>query len=109
MDITLTHALDNPASFTATHIGGSSPGPTVTVTYDYKCVGDIDEDGVIGVSDLLAIINAWGYVGICMDGTTFVVCPEDISPANGANWGDGYVGVPELLAVINGWGDCPVP
>ena len=109
MDITVTHALENPVQFTATHIGGTSPGPLVTVTYNYKCVGDIDEDGVIGVSDLLAIINAWGYVGLCMTEGSYHVCPEDVSPANGALWGDLYVGVPELLAVINGWGNCPAP
>jgi hypothetical protein len=52
---------------------------------------DISGDGVVGVPDLLAVINAWG------------VCPPPmLCPAN-LN-GDNAVGVPDLLLVINNWG-----
>jgi spore coat protein CotH len=48
---------------------------------------DVNGDGVIDVSDLLAVVGAWG----ACDG-----CPEDIN-------GDGVVDVTDLLAVIAVW------
>lgn len=57
------------------------------------CPADIaGNDGVVNVSDLLAVINAWGP---CSG-----ACPADIT-------GDGQVNVSDLLAVINNWGPCP--
>ncbi len=50
--------------------------------------GDVNCDGMVNVSDLLAIINAWNQGG-CR--------PSDINC-------DGSVGVSDLLAVINNWG-----
>lgn len=62
------------------------------------CPADIapppNGDGLVGVPDLLAVINAWG---ICSP-----PCTADIAPPSG----DGTVGVPDLLAVINAWGSC---
>jgi hypothetical protein len=55
-----------------------------------SCVGDIDGDGSVGVSDVLAAIGVWG---------TCENCPADID-------GDGVVGVTDLLAIIGQWGDC---
>lgn len=57
------------------------------------CPADITGDGTVNVSDLLAVINAWGP---CPKGG---VCPADIT-------GDGTVNVSDLLAVINAWGPC---
>jgi hypothetical protein len=57
--------------------------------------GDINEDGVVGVPDLLSVINAWGPCG------PPTACLSDIAPAEN---GDGVVGVPDLLMVINNWG-----
>ena len=55
---------------------------------------DINGDGAVNVTDLLAIITAWGPC----DG-----CPEDINL-------DGSVGVIDLLEVIGAWGgDQPCP
>lgn len=57
------------------------------------CPADLnpnDGDGVVGVPDLLGIINKWGPC---------IGCPEDHSF-------DGQVGVPDLLFVINSWGPC---
>lgn len=49
-------------------------------------------DGVIGVNDLLTVINNWGG------------CPGQCSADINA---DGDVNVEDLLAVINAWGPCP--
>ena len=54
------------------------------------CVGDIDEDGTVGVTDLLAIVGMWGETGGA----------GDID-------GSGAVGVGDLLMAIDAWGDCP--
>ncbi|MBT8487008.1 MAG: hypothetical protein HKO59_12800 [Phycisphaerales bacterium] len=48
---------------------------------------DIDGDGVVGFTDLLRVLSAWG---LC-DG-----CPEDID-------GDGIVGFTDLLRVLSAW------
>ena len=62
------------------------------------CLGDLNGDTMVGVPDLLAVINAWGP---CPSQPT--PCPADIVPP----LGDKMVGVPDLLAVINAWGMCP--
>lgn len=61
-------------------LGGSAP-----------CPSDLNTDGTVNVSDLLAVIAAWGP---CVN------CPEDID-------GSGGVDVTDLLSVIAAWGDCP--
>lgn len=58
--------------------------------------GDLDCDGVVGVPDLLAVINSWGP---CLPLPT--PCPADVAPPP---TGDGTVGVPDLLLIINNWG-----
>ena len=67
-------------------IGGfwAGGGPAI------PCPADITGDGQINVSDLLAVISAWG---VCPG------CPADINA-------DGQVNVTDLLMVINGWGAC---
>jgi len=54
-----------------------------------SCEGDIDNDGFVGVSDLLRIIDAWGAC----------TCDEDLN-------GNGLVGVSDLLLIIDAWGNC---
>ena len=54
-------------------------------------------DGVVDVSDLLAVITNWGAVG---------PNPADIAGLLGPG-PDGVVDVSDLLAVITSWGDCP--
>lgn len=51
---------------------------------------DVNSDGQVDVTDLLAVINAWGSP----DG------PADVN-------NDGDVNVSDLLIVINAWGACP--
>ena len=54
------------------------------------CVGDLDGDNLVGVSDLLAIIEAWGP---CTN------CSADID-------NDGAVNVNDLLYIVGNWGPC---
>ena len=55
-----------------------------------QCTGDTDGDGVIGFSDIVAVLNAWGP---CAG------CPEDVN-------GDNVVGFADLVAVLAAWGSC---
>lgn len=58
-------------------------------------------NGIVGVPDLLRVINTWGQ-----DGNPTGPRPQcDIRPLPN---GDCVVGVPDLLGVINTWGPCPV-
>jgi len=50
---------------------------------------DIDSNGVVGVADLLAVIDQWGESG-----------SADVN-------GDGTVNVGDLLAIVDAWGPCP--
>lgn len=65
---------------------------------EFHRVGDLNNDGAVGVSDLLMCINTWGSCPAPPG-----ACAADIAPPGG----DGSVGVPDLLAIINGWGPCP--
>lgn len=53
------------------------------------CPGDVDGDGRVDVTDLLAVISQWGGSGGSADVD-----------------GDGYVDVADLLIVIGNWGEC---
>jgi hypothetical protein len=55
------------------------------------CNGDVDGDGVVNVSDILAIIGEWGS---CQG------CDSDLND-------DGFVNVSDVLLVLDGWGFCP--
>jgi len=55
-----------------------------------ECPSDVNGDGVTNVTDILAIVAAWGT-----------------NDADADIDGDGTVGVSDLLVVIEGWGDCP--
>ncbi len=50
--------------------------------------GDLDGDGIVGVTDLLQLLGAWGEC---------VACPEDLD-------GDDRVGVTDLLFLLAHWG-----
>lgn len=56
------------------------------------CPGDLDRDGEIGTTDLLALLSAWGPCGD--------PCPQDLD-------GSGDVGTADLLAMLAAWGVCP--
>ena len=55
------------------------------------CLWDLDANGSVGVSDLLALLASWGP---CKG------CPADFDE-------NGNVGVSDLLAVLANWGPCP--
>ena len=56
---------------------------------EIQCSGDVDDDGTVGVEDLLSVLAAWG--------TDDAAADVDL---------DGTVGVTDLLALIQSWGDC---
>ena len=62
-----------------------------SVTFVRMAVGDVDDDGTVGVTDLLALLGAWGP---CPD-------PPQACPADGD--GDGNVGVTDLLTLLANW------
>ena len=55
-----------------------------------ECEEDVNGDGIIGVSDILAVIDSWGVCNGCV---------ADINQ-------DGLVDVSDLLMVIGNWGPC---
>ena len=55
-----------------------------------QCLGDVNSDGTVNVSDLLVAIADWGLNG----------GPSDIN-------GDGTVDIGDLLLMIGAWGVCP--
>ncbi|MBT8484153.1 MAG: CRTAC1 family protein [Phycisphaerales bacterium] len=70
------------------------PGPFATGevhTLRAGCPEDVDRDGLVAFTDLLALLAAWGP---CAD------CVSDLD-------GDGDVGFGDLLAVLAQWGMCP--
>lgn len=60
-------------------------------TFDVSIVGDIDEDGTVGTSDLLILLASWGPCIHCND------CPADIN--NSCD-----VEVHDLLILLDNWG-----
>lgn len=54
------------------------------------CPEDLDDDGLVGFDDLLAILAAWGP---CPD------CPEDLN-------GNDAVDFDDLLRILDAWGPC---
>ena len=65
-------------------------GPPVRFDVLAPCPADVDGDAVVGFTDLLAVLIAWG----CED-----ACAEDVD-------GDGTVGASDLFTVIGAWGVC---
>ncbi len=53
------------------------------------CLGDLEGDGLIGPTDLAALLGAWGPCS----------CPADLN-------GDGEVGAADLAILLGAWGGC---
>lgn len=56
------------------------------------CTGDANNDGVVDISDMLAVLDAWGT---CLTEE----CAADIN-------NDGVIDISDLLAILNHWGAC---
>jgi len=67
----------------------------------YSCFGDLDNDFVVGVSDLLELLGHWG---------TFFVRPECPHPfvVGDYDW-NWMINVTDLLDMLALWGPCPNP
>ncbi len=63
---------------------------TFLTSCDGQCVTDINFDGIVNVTDLLAVIDSWGICSSCL---------EDINES-------GIVDVTDLLLVVGSWGPC---
>ena len=57
----------------------------------FGCPADLNDDDIVGVGDLLALLAAWG---------TDPGGPPDLN-------GDGTVGIADLLLLFAAWGPCP--
>jgi hypothetical protein len=67
-----------------------SPHPTFAPD-DPQIIGDVNNDGVVGVADFLALLAAWGPCDAPPD-----PCPEDLDR-------DGVVGVLDFLILLANW------
>ncbi|UCD75863.1 MAG: DUF3466 family protein [Phycisphaerales bacterium] len=61
------------------------------LTPEESCPADLNDDDVVDIDDLFAVLGAWGT---CDD------CPEDLND-------DGVVDIDDLFAVLGEWGPCP--
>ncbi|MEE9130028.1 MAG: hypothetical protein V3T84_08415, partial [Phycisphaerales bacterium] len=66
-------------------------GGSVTVLINVQCPWDLDDNEVVGASDLLSLLVQWG---------SDPGGPPDFD-------GDGTVGASDLLALLVNWGPCP--
>lgn len=87
----------------------STPGKSIFDLYHFRyrigttsfdngspdCAADFDDNGDVGISDLLQLLAAWGP---CPDPPA--ACDEDIDE-------DGDVGLSDLLILLASWGPCP--
>jgi len=94
-------AVQDAGAEGALRIAGGAPADPCTFPLPATCAADVDGDGSVAVSDVLAIIGAWGD---CGDGTYRPT--GDIAPMPN---GDCCVTVADVLAVVGNWGaDCSV-
>jgi hypothetical protein len=86
-----------------TTIGSTDTGNLLGLVYvpdePQDCPGNTNGDGNVDVTDLLAVIGAWGPCSTC----PAQGCAADVAP----NPPDCQINVTDLLAVIGAWGPCP--
>jgi len=69
---------------------GSNPADPVSTPEN---VGDLDGDGVVGITDFLALLAAWGP------------CPQPCPPSCSADFdSDCTVGITDFLTLLSNWG-----
>ncbi len=81
-------SIDNGTAAAAAGGGGSM---SIHVNQTSLCVHDLNDDGIVGITDLLSLLAQWG---------TNPGGPPDFD-------GDGSVGITDLLALLVNWGPCP--
>ncbi len=86
-DFALDVAVSGAVAYVADGLSGLQ---VIDVSSCELCPADLDDDGMVGVSDLTEIIAAWGNKG----------GPEDLD-------GSGFVDIGDLLVVLTAWGPCP--
>jgi hypothetical protein len=70
--------------------GTPSELSAVTVGPSLQCLGDINDDGTVGVNDFLEMLAAWGF-----------------NPGHPADLdGDNWVGITDFLLLLAYWGPC---
>ena len=76
-------------------VGATAGGGTGTLTISCpigdSCPWDLDDDGMVGITDFLALLAAWG--------------PNPGHPADFDD--DGIVGITDFLDLLGNWGLCP--
>jgi hypothetical protein len=86
-------ALEPNAVYTAYAMGlvGGVPALQAVLSVDARCRPyDLDCDQLVGMPELMAVLNTWGPCGDC---------PADVN-------GDGSVDFGDLLIVLTNWGPC---
>lgn len=90
-DVNDDGALDYMISSVGNDDGGTDIGRVYVIAGEFfPCPADLDGDGNVGLSDLLALLAAWGSKP---NG------PPDLD-------GDGNVGLGDLLILLADWGPC---
>jgi len=87
--ITINDSYYDQASYTDDASDHKPLYADVTVIQNV-CIADIDNNGEVNVTDLLAVIDSWGACDMCT---------ADIND-------DGFVNVSDLLVIIGSWGPC---
>jgi len=77
--------------FTCTNLGGSFLGYYTECSTPASCPGNLDGDCVVGITDFLGLLAAWG--------------PNPGHPADLD--GDDVVGINDFLLLLANWGPCP--
>jgi hypothetical protein len=82
---TISDDLATSGAYDTTYEGG--PIDSFIVRIDL-CPADLDDDGIVGILDFLALLAAWGEVGV----------PADLD--------GGGVGITDFLILLGEWGPC---
>ena len=68
--------------------------PSTVISSEAGCSADLDGDGTVGATDLLALLATWGPCDDCDD------CPANFDPFC-------TVGATDLVTLLVHWGPCP--
>ncbi|MEE9131093.1 MAG: hypothetical protein V3T84_13825 [Phycisphaerales bacterium] len=81
----------DPNANTGSQGGDDGMVTSITLAEEEPCPWDLDGNGIVGATDLLALLVSWGK---CPG------CPADFDD-------NGIVGATDLLALLVNWGPCP--